>query len=81
MQHPTPDLYIPHASRSVGTVSGKTSLMSSVASDPCLLSSMTLTNDISHESTEKTIGTNSLDSGVLVEPHSVGSKVPSAFLF
>ena len=64
---------------SVGTVPGKTSLMSSVASDPCLLSS--ITNDISHESTEKTIGTNSLDSGVLVEPYSVGSKVPSAFLF
>ena len=65
--------------RSVGTVPGKASLMSLVASDPCLLSS--ITNDISKESTEETIGTNSLDSGVLVEPQRMGSKVISAFLF
>jgi hypothetical protein len=64
--------------RSVGTVPGKVSL-SSVASDPCLLCS--ITNDISHESTEETQGTYSLDSGVLVEPQRMRSKVPSAFLF
>jgi hypothetical protein len=66
-------------SNTVGTVPGKASLMSSVASDPCLLSS--ISNDISHESTEETQGTYSLDSGVLVEPQRTGSKVPSAFLF
>ena len=64
--------------RSVGTVSGKVSMMSSVASDPCLLS--IIKNDISHESTEDTTGTNSLDSGVPGEPHRMGYKVPSAFL-
>ena len=64
--------------RSVGTVPGKASLMSSVASDPCLLSS--ITNDISNESTEDTQGTHSLDSGVPGEPHRMGYKVPSAFL-
>jgi hypothetical protein len=65
----------PPRPRSIGTVPGKKSLMTSVASDPCLLSS--ITNDISNKSTEETQGTHSLDSGVLVEPQ----KVPSAFVF
>ena len=58
---------------SVGTVPGKTSLMSSVASDHCLLPS--ITNYISHESAEETLGTNSLDPGVLVEPLRMRSKL------